>query len=45
VKARNMEEKGNLSVYISELARFRKEHKIVSEEFKASIKEIYDEWH
>jgi Sec-independent protein translocase protein TatA len=45
VKEKNMEEKGNLSIYKSELAKFRKEHRIVSEEFKASIKEIYDEWH
>jgi hypothetical protein len=45
VKKMNVKEKGNLSVYKSELAKFRKEHKIVSEEFKASIKEIYDAWH
>jgi hypothetical protein len=45
VKKMNVKEKGNLSVYKSELAKFRKEHKVVSEEFKASIKEIYDAWH
>jgi hypothetical protein len=45
VEEKNIKEKGNLSHYESELAKFIKEHKDVSEHFKNATKQIFDNYH